>query len=236
MFEAQIRLHQVIDEAARRMDGVRVHLARGNDFLHLGDYGSGGGRDRMIEIVFGHPVLKIACRVGAPGAQEGDIARDGFDEHHLAAVDHAGFAAFRQQGVGGCGGEESAKAGAARAQSLGESSLRNQFGFDLAGLYCRDSLGVAGEERADGLAYLPIVDQAAAAESGFADVVADEDEILDLGFGKRVQQVNRRSGHAETADEQFVAGTDLGGGLPRVDDGDVLHSDSALDLSARPMI
>ena len=121
-------------------------------------------------------------------------------------------------------------------KSFGEGSLRNQFGFDLAGVRRRDGFGIAGEERTHRLADLPVTQQAAAAEAGLADVVADEDEIPDAGFGKRVQQVNRRSGHAETADQQLVAGMDLGGGLPRVDDGHVFHSISAWDLSARPMI
>ena len=146
VLRVEVGLHQVIDEAARGVDEVRVQRPGRDDLLHLGDDQLRGGRGGLIEIVFRHTVLQVADGIGAPGPDDGNVGAQRGNEHHLRAVDGSGLTAVRQRCSCRGGREEPPKAGPAGADCLGQGALGQEFEFDIPGLCRGNGFRVAGEE------------------------------------------------------------------------------------------
>ena len=140
-------------------------LAGGHDrFVDLGDGDARGGRHHRIEISLRTMELQIAESVGAGGAHEGVVERQGVFQQVLAAVDHARLAALGEFGAdrGGC--VERRDAGTRGAQPFRQRALRHQLGIDLAGFVIfgeRQHVGRTrgGGEGADHLLHLAVLHQ-----------------------------------------------------------------------------
>ena len=195
------------------MNVIGVQFAHGNDRLRLGDDQLPGSRCGLVEVVLGPAVDEVACGIGLPGTNQRHIRGQGRLEHVFDAVDGAGVASLRQRRAGRGRRIESAQAGPSRADRLGQAALGQQFYLDLPRLIRLNGFAIAGVIGTDRLGDLPVAQHSSAPEAGFADVVGDHRQVADVGFGDRVQQVNRRTGHAESANDQYVTGLDLAGSL-----------------------
>ena len=213
MFRVEVSLNQVIDKTARGMDKIRVECACGDYLLHFCDDQFGSHCRCLVEVVLGHTVLQVADGIGPPGPDHGNVGAQRRDEHHFPAVNLPCLAAFRQRRTGGGGCEKAPQAGAAGADGLGQRTLGQEFEFDFPGLCRRNGFRVAGEERPYDFPELPLAQAAAPGQSGFAYVVADISESGQFGCGDGMHDVGRVARHAETADDQHVAGAHHGGSL-----------------------
>ena len=117
---------------ARRVDGVRVDLARRHHLLHLRDGDPRGRRHHRVEVAGGLAVDEVPPGVGLPGVDEREVRAERQLEQVLAPVDDARLLALGDLRPDAGGGVEAADAGAAGADPLGERPLRHELDLELA--------------------------------------------------------------------------------------------------------
>jgi len=158
------------------MDVLRLNIAHGNDILALSDNGvSGGGHDN-VEVAHGALVPAVAVLVALIGAQQGEVGVDGLHQQIILAVHSVATQAeggLLHQRINAHGSQHAAQTGAAGADALSQSALRQQVDLQRAlGVLLADLGGhahVGGDHALD----LMVVDQ-----------LGDAEELLTHGAGR----------------------------------------------------
>src|SRR3546814_260027 len=145
------QLDDPVHEDTRHVYVVGVDLAGFDDLLRLDDRESSTHRDGGVEVLRGLVEAQVAVPVGDGAADQRDVCLDGLLEHHLPAVEAAGFlwrgrdrdgavrvvapgqAALGDRGAHAGGCEERSDAGAAGTHPLRERALGSQLDLELTG-------------------------------------------------------------------------------------------------------
>ena len=197
-----VHFDQVVDEAARGVNVIRVQLSQLHDVLHLRDHHVRGGGHGLVEVLFRHSIDQVAGGIRFPGMHQGDVGPQRRHEQVAPAVDPFGLGGVSKYCPDRGRGVEAAQPGAAGPDRFHERALRQELDRDPTGLGGRHRLRVGGEERADRPLDLPALQEPTAADPGLSDVVANVGQIVGTEFGQRVQQVDRVPGHPEAAHHQ----------------------------------
>src|SRR5690554_1002891 len=79
---------------------LRRYLADLHYPVDLRDYQVGCSCHRLVEVLLGHPVNKVACPVRHVCAQEGDVSSDSTDQHVVTVAESPGLLVLGYHGSG----------------------------------------------------------------------------------------------------------------------------------------
>ena len=215
------------------MNAVRVDVARLDDAVfHLDDGDVGGHGHDGIEVALGEAELQVAEGVGAIGADQGEVGRQGIFQYVGAPVDFAVLLALGQFGPHAGGGVESADAGGGGAHPFGQGTLRHQLSVQFAVVVHLDEGGDLrrvgrSREGTDHLLDLAGLDERAHVHPlvQAAGVVGNPGEFLDAQAVYGGQQVASQPDVAETGRHERHAVLHVGHGGIEIGINLVLHWD-----------
>jgi hypothetical protein len=209
-------LEDALDVNAGGDDGVGVEGAGVDEFLDFGDGDAGGGGHHRVEIAGGLSIDKVAGAIAFPGFDEGVVGAEPGFEQVGAAVEGAGFFAFRDEGTGSGGSEEGGDAGATGADAFGEGALRDEAEVELAFddfffeelVFADVGAGMGGDHAG--------FEHEAHAETVDAHVVGDGVEAGEAAaavlFDEGVDEIFGDAAEAESAEHEGGAGGNVGDG------------------------
>ena len=117
-------LYEIIDEARRCVNMIRVKFSDRHDVLGLRDDEFRCGSGCLVEIVLGHPIHEVSRRIRLPRANQSDVGCQGRLEDMFLPVDDSEFPSLRERRTRSGRRIESTQTSAARAYRLGQRTLR----------------------------------------------------------------------------------------------------------------
>ena len=139
-FRSAAPCDDALDVDPGRVDAVGIELARLDQDLDLGDGDAPGGGDHRVEVAGGLPVDQVAEAIALPGLDDGQVGAQRRLEHVHASVEFARLLALGDLGAVAGRRVEGRDPGAARADALGQRSLRGQLDVQLAVRYSRSKV------------------------------------------------------------------------------------------------
>src|ERR1700722_10129465 len=157
-------------------------------------------RHHGIKIARGLAIYEIAHAVALPGFHEGEVGFQTTLHQIRAAIEFTRLFAFGNNRPNPCGREECGNARAARANPLGESSLRHQVELDRALQHHFFQQLIFTDVSANMMHDLSRSQQQSVAKAIDSDVVADGGEIFRTLPDQSANQIFRNAAQPEAAD------------------------------------
>src|ERR1700730_1852960 len=174
------RMHDALDENARRMDRFGIDVSRRDDVLDLRDRHLAGSGHHRIEVARRLPIDKIAFRVALICVDDRDIGDESALHDIGRAVEVAQLLPIGNDSSNSSPGEKRRDARAACPDSLRQGALRIEFEFEFAGKILPLEKLVLADIRRDHFFDLSGLEEEPQARAIDARVVRDHGQILDL--------------------------------------------------------
>ena len=199
-----------------RHDGIRIDVARLDQFLDLGDRDPASSGHHRVEVLRGAVVDKVSETVALPRLDEGEISVKRLLEDVPATVDHPSLLRLRNDSAvaGRC--EEAADTGATGAEPLGERPLWHEFHLELIRQELPLELLVLADIRRDHLRDLARLQQNAEAKVIDAGIVADCGEAFRALCTERLDEILRNPAETKPAHHDRRAVLYQGNGARRI--------------------
>jgi hypothetical protein len=215
-------VHQAFDVDARCDDVIGIEVARLHQMLDFRHGRLAGRGHHRIEVARGLAVDEVALGVTHPGVNDRKVGDDPAFQNIARAVDFALLLALCDQSAGSGAGEKCRDAGAARADALGQGTLRIEFDLEFAGqVLLREGLVLPDIGR-DHFLDLPGVEKEAETDAIDPRIVRDHRQILDPRLadgqnqGLRDTAKSEPPGHDQHAVPQQAGERCLGVGIDLV--------------------
>uniref|UniRef100_A0A0N4ZXT0 PE-PGRS family protein n=1 Tax=Parastrongyloides trichosuri TaxID=131310 RepID=A0A0N4ZXT0_PARTI len=175
------REDDAVDIDARRVDGVGIEGAFGDDLLDLDHGGLSGRRHVRIEVARRLAEHQVPGRIGPPGLDDRQVGAQPGLAHIIIALEGLDGLALGDDGADAGAGIEGGDACAPRPDAFGQGALRVQFKFQFAGQILLLEQLVLADIAGDHLLHLTALQQHPQAEAVGACIVGDDGQPADPG-------------------------------------------------------